>query len=153
MLSLALVLSACSQRPPGTPDLATRAVENFLHLLESGEGALAWAALTPATQQAAYEGNAELFAAEIADGEWGVRDWDVGEAVVSRDISWAVYVGIEGGSSEVPEFLVNRGIVAPWLESDEDNVATDRGILLLVQPTGPGERDYVIPGQGLDTEL
>jgi hypothetical protein len=148
LLASALLLAACESELPGDPDAAARAARDFLETLSANRADEAWHALTPATREAAYLGDQDLFADELAAADWSAIEWEVGMRPVSLETTWAVYVSVEGGSEAVTQFLVHRGIFAPWREGQGEGVL-DRGIFFYVQLADSGV--YVIPGISLDT--
>ena len=146
LLLILLMLVACGDGEENHPEQAARAADAFLEMLVAKEIDQAWGTLTPATQRAAYGNDMEAFAEEVANAHWEQMRWRV-QQPVWLDISWAVYVAVEGGSTVVPAFLLERGIVDVWQEGD-GAIVRDRGILLLVQRTTFGT--WVVPGKGLD---
>jgi hypothetical protein len=151
-LTLVAVLAsaACQAAPQGTAEGASEAASDFLTNLVNQRADLAWKALTPATQKALYDDDQSLFTAEVASANWSDVTWEIGRPPVSLEISWGVYVAVDGGSSAVPEFLLTRRLMSRW-EEEEGSVVTDRGIFLLIQLSGGESPNYSVPGIALDT--
>jgi hypothetical protein len=148
ILMVAMLLATSCQGGAGTPDEAARAARSFLSDLIAGRAEQAWQALTPATRQALYSDDESLFANDVQGSDWSGITWDITRPPVSRDISWAVFVDVDGGSSSLPDFLVSSGLVDVWEVAGADNVMTNKGLILSVQGVGGG--NWQVAGVGLD---
>lgn len=138
VLVLAVGLTACAQI--GSPDLASRAADDFMRALATGDTATAWEHLTAKTQDVVYDNDIAAFVDDIKGTDWSELTWQVG-GISDLDISWGVRVEISG--SPVPTFLLERRIAG-----GREGVST---ITLLVQFASLD--DYLIAGQGLDQRL
>lgn len=138
ILVLAFGLTACAQI--GSPDLASRAADDFMRALATGDTTSAWEHLTAKTQDVVYDNDRAAFVNDVKSTDWSELTWQIGQAR-DLDISWGVRVQING--SPVPTFLLERRIAG--------GQAGDSTIILLVQFAS--RDDYLIAGQGLDERL
>lgn len=141
ILVLVFGLTACGQI--GSRDLASRAADDFMRALATGDTTSAWEHLTAKTQEVAYDNDMAAFVNDVKSTDWSELTWQLGQIgqISDYDISWGVRVQING--SPVPTFLLERRIAG--------GQAGDSEIILLVQFAS--RDDYLIAGQGLDQRL
>jgi hypothetical protein len=133
LFAAVVLLTSCGQA--GNEDAAAAAADNFVELLVAERAGDAWDTLTPATRTAAYGDDFGTFAGEVRNADWAPLRWRIGP-VVDYDISWGVYVEVEGG--ELPAFLTSRNIAAGSRDQ----------LVLMVQIRRDGS--HAVAGVGLD---
>jgi hypothetical protein len=137
---LAALAAACgAPAQAGSPQGAERAADAFLRALRDERAEDVWDHLTPATREEIHGGDFDQFAQELRTADFSGLTWSIGP-VTDYEISWGVHAALE--PDRAMEELVESGIAGGW--------GTD-GIVLLVQFVADG--DYLVAGQGLDTDL
>jgi hypothetical protein len=140
LLAAAAFLSACA--PPvqlGNREMAAEASDDFLGALVARRAEYAWERLTPETREAIYDDDRDAFARDVKTADWSGLRWTMGP-VTDYDIAWGVHVEVPADA--VPDFLVDRRLVAPF---------GGEGIILLVQFTD--DAPYFVAGQSLANDL
>lgn len=146
LLAVTLMVSGCSvplgdlgEAMGGTPEEATRIVEDWIAEARSGEDDLGWSRLYPFVRDEIF-GSYEVYEDAVLASDWSRFDYLVHD-VRPHDGRYRIEIRVPGGSEATPAFMVDWGIVQ-FVGGDDGIVSVripplggDRGIQAL---GGPG---------------